>query len=41
MSRAPIVLSFVEIMREKGVAFGLAAICRNGGNGGSAIPEVE
>jgi len=41
ISGARIVLSLMEIMREKGISLGLATICGNGGNGGAVVLELE
>ncbi len=40
-SGARIVLALMEIMREGGVALGVANICGNGGNGGAVVLELE
>ncbi|MDA8217309.1 MAG: thiolase family protein [Dehalococcoidales bacterium] len=41
ISGARIVLSLLEIMREKGLGLGLATICGNGGNGGAVVLQLE
>ncbi len=41
ISGARVVLSLMEIMREKGISLGLATICGNGGNGGAVVLELE